>query len=65
MFDHLLEVNNLSEEFKKYNLSESDLTFIKEQIAGPKRVDGDINDVRFLTVIFALAFDIRRVLSSK
>ena len=36
MFEHLLEVNHLDSEFKKYGLSDIDVTFIKEQIAGPK-----------------------------
>ena len=35
MFDHMLEVNNLQAEFMKHDLEESDIVFIKEQIAGP------------------------------
>ncbi|KAJ7374853.1 SAM domain and HD [Desmophyllum pertusum] len=34
MFDHLMEVNNLLPSFAKYNLSDGDVTFIKELIAG-------------------------------
>ena len=35
MFDHMIEVNNLRSEFMKHDLEESDIVFIKEQIAGP------------------------------
>lgn len=35
MFAHLVEVNNLREEFLKYGLDDNDIIFIKEQIAGP------------------------------
>lgn len=35
MFDHMLEVNNLRAEFMEHDLEESDIVFIKEQIAGP------------------------------
>lgn len=35
MFDHLVKENNLMPLMKKYGLSENDLNFIKEQIAGP------------------------------
>ncbi|XP_067052893.1 deoxynucleoside triphosphate triphosphohydrolase SAMHD1-like isoform X2 [Acropora muricata] len=34
MFDHMVEVNNLLPSFKKYNLTEKDVIFIKELIAG-------------------------------
>lgn len=37
MFDYLLEANNLQEEFKKYDLYEQDIVFIKELIRGPKK----------------------------
>ena len=35
MLDHLLEVNRLRPEFKRYGLQEKDIDFIKEMIAGP------------------------------
>ncbi|KAJ8302865.1 hypothetical protein KUTeg_019261 [Tegillarca granosa] len=35
MFDYLLEDNGLVNEFQKYGLTETDRTFIKEQIVGP------------------------------
>ena len=35
MFDYLVRDNNLEDEFKKYNLTEDDREFIKEQIGGP------------------------------
>ncbi len=37
MFDHLVEVNDLQEEFEKYDLTDEDTTFIKEQIKGPRK----------------------------
>lgn len=37
MFDHLLKVNNLDRELRKYGLDEKDVVFIKEQIAGPNQ----------------------------
>jgi HD superfamily phosphohydrolase len=36
MFEHLLRANNIHKEFEKYGLTETDLIFITEQIAGPK-----------------------------
>lgn len=36
MFDHLLEENCLQSDFERYGLDEQDITFIKEQIAGPR-----------------------------
>jgi len=35
MFDHLVEVNNLQPFLERYDITEGDLTFVKEQIAGP------------------------------
>ncbi|KAJ8303325.1 hypothetical protein KUTeg_019721 [Tegillarca granosa] len=35
MFDYLLEDNGLVDKFQKYGLTETDRTFIKEQIVGP------------------------------
>ena len=35
MFDHLIEVNKLKREFDQYGITEKDLKFVKEQIAGP------------------------------
>ena len=39
MFHHLIDENGLREEMKKYGLEETDLTFIKELIAGPINSD--------------------------
>ncbi|XP_071959324.1 deoxynucleoside triphosphate triphosphohydrolase SAMHD1-like [Antedon mediterranea] len=35
MFDYLLRENNLKEKFREYELDDTDITFIKEQIYGP------------------------------
>ncbi|XP_022106625.1 deoxynucleoside triphosphate triphosphohydrolase SAMHD1-like isoform X2 [Acanthaster planci] len=35
MFDHLIESNELNEVFVRYGLDDRDISFIKEQIAGP------------------------------
>ena len=35
MFDHLLSENGLGPEFERFGLTEEDIVFIKEQIAGP------------------------------
>lgn len=37
MFDYMVENNHLQEEFKKYGLTDVDMKFIKEQIAGPPK----------------------------
>lgn len=39
MFDHMMKENNLFPSFREYNLSEKDLIFIKELIAGTALVD--------------------------
>ncbi|XP_044175514.1 deoxynucleoside triphosphate triphosphohydrolase SAMHD1-like [Acropora millepora] len=44
MFDHMVEVNDLLPSFKKYNLTEKDVIFIKELIAGTA-LDRDGNQV--------------------
>lgn len=60
MFDHLVSSNNLLGEFEKYGLTEQDRTFIKEQIAGPRKhiqknwpYSGRSKDKRFLYEIVA------------
>ena len=35
MFDHLIKVNDLQSSFDQYGISDTDLMFVKEQIAGP------------------------------
>ncbi|VDI08708.1 uncharacterized protein MGAL_10B084197 [Mytilus galloprovincialis] len=35
MFDYLIEENELRKEFERFGLTEQDITFVKEQIAGP------------------------------
>ena len=37
MFDHMVEANGLKEEFERWGLGTNDITFVKEQIAGPLR----------------------------
>jgi len=39
MFDHLLEVNDLQPSLEEYDITEGDLTFVKEQIAGPMETE--------------------------
>lgn len=41
MFDHLLKVNNLHADFKRYGLVDNDILFIKEQIGGLSNVSSD------------------------
>ena len=36
MFDHLIRENDLKEVFQGYGLCDGDITFIKEQIEGPR-----------------------------
>ena len=35
MFDHLIQVNDLQSAFDQYDITDTDLVFVKEQIAGP------------------------------
>ena len=35
MFDHLISVNDLQSSFNQYDITDTDLLFVKEQIAGP------------------------------
>ena len=35
MFDHLITVNDLQSSLDQYDITEDDLVFVKEQIAGP------------------------------
>ena len=35
MFDHLIRVNDLQSSFDQYDITATDLVFVKEQIAGP------------------------------
>ena len=41
MLEHLIDSNNLKEEFKKNGLDEGDLMFIKELIDGPQQETDD------------------------
>ena len=36
MFDYLVEVNNIKQQFLKFGLTDDDMVFIKELIAGPQ-----------------------------
>ena len=38
MLDYMIEDNGLKEVFEQYGLGEQDITFIKEQVAGPNKV---------------------------
>ena len=39
MFQYLIDENGLMDKLKRYNLNDTDVHFIKEQIAGPLEVD--------------------------
>ncbi len=43
MFEHLLNVNDLHSELSRYGLTDTDVLFIKEQIAGPAYDDSSSN----------------------
>lgn len=45
MFDYLVKINHLEEEFQKYNLTSTDLDFIKEQIAKPPELTIKSNEI--------------------
>jgi len=36
MLDHLIKVNNLQSSFNQYDITDTDLEFVKEQIVGPR-----------------------------
>ena len=46
MFEYLVEDNDMGQHFEKYGLTETDQTFIKEQIAGPLYRDKNNVQVR-------------------
>ena len=46
MFDHMVEANGLKEEFERWGLNMCDITFVKEQIAGPLRLTQEEDQVR-------------------
>ena len=39
MFDHLIKVNDLQSSFDQYDITATDLKFVKEQIAGPNHAE--------------------------
>ena len=54
MLDYLIEDNNLLTVFNEYGLDEQDITFVKEQVAGPNKEfsqhhTGDHDKVNILT----------------
>ncbi|KAL4234945.1 SAM domain and HD [Mactra antiquata] len=61
MFHYMLEENNLKEEFEKAGLTDKDIVFIEEQVAGPKKLsdnkewcyEGRTRDKSFLYEIVA------------
>lgn len=55
MFDHLVKENNLKPMMEKYNLSDTDLKFIKEQIAGPSGSKDMVEDFLF-NVVYKLKY---------
>lgn len=46
MFEHIIEENNLKENFLEHNLKNQDIIFIKELIAGPLKRSTDNTEVR-------------------
>ena len=38
MLDYLIEDNDLLPVFEQYGLTQQDITFVKEQVAGPNKV---------------------------
>lgn len=42
MFDYLIEENELRKEFERFGLTEQDITFVKEQIAGPVKKNKNV-----------------------
>lgn len=42
MFDYLIEENELRTEFERFGLTEEDITFVKEQIAGPVKKNKNV-----------------------
>lgn len=45
MFDHLVKENNLMDFFRKFGITDEDLIFVKEVIAGPISSCGVNNSV--------------------
>ena len=57
MLDYLIEDNNLLTVFNEYGLDEQDITFVKEQVAGPNKEfsqhhTGDHEKVIILRTLF-------------
>ena len=48
MFDHLIQVNDLQSSFHQYDITDTDLAFVKEQIAGPIDTDSRIKQMVIL-----------------
>lgn len=48
MFDHMMKVNNLLPSFTKYNLTDKDVVFIKELIAGTALAMGGSKVTNFM-----------------
>ena len=49
MFDYLVDDNKLSPEFEKYDLTETDKTFIKELIKGRENDQNGVKKLVYLT----------------
>ena len=45
MFRHLLQQNNLDEVFREHGLTEPDIVFIEEQIAGPRNSSSTVSSI--------------------
>ena len=61
MFEHLVKVNGLEDDFdEKYGLTEIDIKFIKEQIAGPLDSDKNNDQVRTQTRFPSIASRTRK-----
>lgn len=56
MFEHLVKKNKMKEEFDKYNLTDTDIDFIKEQIAGSPKTEEGVCIFIFICVFKAMLF---------
>lgn len=56
MFEHLVNKNKMKEEFDKYNLTDTDIDFIKEQIAGSPKTEEVVCIFIFICVFKAMLF---------
>lgn len=55
MFNRLVHANGLMAEFTKYELDEKDMTFIREQIAGPSKTENRVCIIYLQTILLNIA----------